>query len=620
MINDRDKMIGYLLKRETVSINHLAETFHMSEDKVHYYIEEIELCYKDVLSLSGDGKQVQLEAFDSSRLFHKFRLNSVHDFNSVSYRVAYILFKLSEADGYLMINDLADEMMVSRSTLNNDLRKAKKLARTYSCKIMGIPNKGIRLEGSEFNIRLLLIYEIFEELDLSFVLRPKVEDALVDVNLYYELDNFRRKLFFKNFAVTVYRHEKGRQLTESIPLYKNFEADSKVLKNLIQSTTHDLGSIEIDFISFPINTRNSSFISDFGNQANVDLLHSLVEEMLDEVKKEFVIEIDHEKFFSKVKAHLLFLINRLIFKLPNTEVFSQDLKIRFPLAYELATISLKVLSDKFDLTATDVDISYFSIYYAIVLSERNMTSTNSDMKIEHIAIMTNKGIGFFELISKQIKDIIGGNIKMDHFNSMSIAEQDFMKYQLIFTTETIPIALNLPIIRIKSLFTSQEVIHEQINEVITRQNYSVMDGNEVDFESVSIDPAKTYRENMTAIIADLVKRDKVSDTLEDVFIKKDDTRSMLYEDGIAFPHVIDEKADNILLIFGTNKEHRDSEVKLLIFLILKPELSRDEEKVLTSIYNLIFSIIRDKELVEKAMAISNAQDFYKLVEEVVLNG
>ena len=293
---------------------------------------------------------------------------------------------------------------------------------------------------------MLLIYEIFEELDLSFVLKPKVEDALVDVNLYYELDNFRRKLFFKTFAVTVYRHEKGRQLTESIPLYKNFEADSKVLKNLFQSTTHDLARIEIDFISFPINTRNSSFISDFGNQANVDLLHSLVEEMLDEVKKEFVIEIDHEKFFSKVKAHLLFLINRLIFKLPNTEVFSQDLKIRFPLAYELAKNSLKVLSDKFDLTVTDVDISYFSIYYAIVLSERNMTNSKSDMKIEHIAIITNKGIGFFELISKQIKDIIGGNIRMDHFNSMSVAEQDFMKYQLIFTTETIPIALNLPII------------------------------------------------------------------------------------------------------------------------------------------------------------------------------
>lgn len=381
-----------------------------------------------------------------------------------------------------------------------------------------------------------------------------------------------------------------------------------------------MNSIEIDFISFPINTRNSSFVLDFTNQENVELLNFLVEEMLNEVKKEFVIEIDHPLFFSKVKAHLLFLINRLIFKLPNTEVFSQDLKIRFPLAYELANISLKVLSDKFELTVTDVDISYFSIYFAIVLNERNMTDARNDIDIENIAIITNYGIGFFELFSKQIKDIIGENVKMKHFNSMALAEKNLTKYNLIFTTESIPLSVDLPIVRIKSLFTSQDVIHEQINEIITRQHSSIIDDDKIDFDFVRIDPSKSYRDNMSSIINNLVKSDKVSDSLEGNFLSKDNERSMLYENGIAFPHLTDDKAKKMLLIFGTNKDSKGSDLNLLIFLVLKPLLSRDEEKVLTSIYNLIFSIIRDENLVEKAMNISDAQEFYKLVEEVVLNG
>lgn len=620
MINDREKIISYLLSKESEDINHLAQSFHLSKEKVNNYIQDINSRFGEALILSSGGERVRLVKVNYEQTFNTFRLSTVKDFNSVTYRVSYILFKLTEAEGYIIINDLADEMNVSRSTLNNDLRKAKSISRKYSCKIFGIPNKGIKIQGSEFNIRLLLIYEIFEELDLSFILRPKVEESLVDVNLFYELDNFRRKLFFKSFAISIYRQLKGFILTEPIPLYKNFEADSNVLQYLIRSANRTMNSIEIDFISFPINTRNSSFVLDFTNQENVELLNFLVEEMLNEVKKEFVIEIDHPLFFSKVKAHLLFLINRLIFKLPNTEVFSQDLKIRFPLAYELANISLKVLSDKFELTVTDVDISYFSIYFAIVLNERNMTDARNDIDIENIAIITNYGIGFFELFSKQIKDIIGENVKMKHFNSMALAEKNLTKYNLIFTTESIPLSVDLPIVRIKSLFTSQDVIHEQINEIITRQHSSIIDDDKIDFDFVRIDPSKSYRDNMSSIINNLVKSDKVSDSLEGNFLSKDNERSMLYENGIAFPHLTDDKAKKMLLIFGTNKDSKGSDLNLLIFLVLKPLLSRDEEKVLTSIYNLIFSIIRDENLVEKAMNISDAQEFYKLVEEVVLNG
>ena len=106
------------------------------------------------------------------------------------------------------------------------------------------------------------------------------------------------------------------------------------------------------------------------NSENEEVLRQVVSSMLKTVRDQVMIEIDEEAFFDKVKYHLLFLINRLVFRIPNTDLYLEQIKLKYPLAFELAKISLSELNRLYQLRASADDISYLAVYYALMLDER----------------------------------------------------------------------------------------------------------------------------------------------------------------------------------------------------------------------------------------------------------
>ena len=89
------------------------------------------------------------------------------DFNSSTKRIAYLLKKLILEPEYHVITDIADELSVSRNTLNSDLKNARSKLKEYNVEIESLTSKGIRLIGKKLNIIILhnndltLNYEVF---------------------------------------------------------------------------------------------------------------------------------------------------------------------------------------------------------------------------------------------------------------------------------------------------------------------------------------------------------------------------------------------------------------------------------------------------------------------------
>ncbi|WP_369671436.1 helix-turn-helix domain-containing protein, partial [Enterococcus faecium] len=65
----------------------------------------------------------------------------------------------------LLIDDLAEEIGVSRTTINKDLRNVKDLAKGYQVNIVGKPNRGLEVIGSELNLRLFYIHHVYSYFD-----------------------------------------------------------------------------------------------------------------------------------------------------------------------------------------------------------------------------------------------------------------------------------------------------------------------------------------------------------------------------------------------------------------------------------------------------------------------
>ncbi|MGH4138449.1 HTH domain-containing protein [Clostridium sp.] len=255
------------------------------------------------------------------------------DFNDLNCRIAYLLDQLINTENYLNIMDLSEEMNVSRGTVNNDLRKTKKLLRKYNAEILGVTNKGIKLKCSEFSKRLVLIYEVFDYFQCNILIDNKTINLLEALADYYKLDNQMELLFYKSTIVTIDRLKKGMALKNPIPMYKNFEIYSKELKGFIMEIENiykiELNYEDVDFISFPINTRNSAHTGNIENTVNQEMLLQIVKQMLDSIRERYMIDVNVKAFYSKVRYHLLFLINRLIFRIPVNDIFPTKSKLDF---------------------------------------------------------------------------------------------------------------------------------------------------------------------------------------------------------------------------------------------------------------------------------------------------
>lgn len=436
-----------------------------------------------------------------------------------------------------------------------------------------------------------------------------------EVAVHYGLSSMNMRLLYKASLIAAERVRKGFNLTGSIPMYKNFELGSERLSTLIRLLEERSGypftCEETDFISFPVNTRNSAYLDASDNSENEEILRQIVHKMIEQVRRRFMIHVDEEDFFSKVRYHLLFLINRLIFRIPLQDIFSDQIKIRFPLAFELARISMGVLQAEYGLPGNYVDTSYLAVYYALILDERKKPSEVRKGR-KHVAVVTNRGRGTFELIRRQLQEIIGEESQVDALSLLDLTKKDISKYHILFSTENILTDVHLPVIAIDGII-DEEALTRKIHELEERRlGYLEQRLSEMYLEIRDLPEKKSYREQVADISEGLRKRGYASDRIYDLFLQKESVSSMIYENGVAFPHLTDPKATKMSLVLGV-PENRKDKIQLIFFLVIPETLVKEEEELLMEIYDEIFRIVSDKEQVRKLQQVESITEFIGLL-------
>jgi len=611
-----NKLLNLLLLKNKLSSEEILEEVDSKCD-IYNYVKEIKHIYKNELDVNiiEDGHIITLNILDEDKFYkHLYRAN-MYDFNDYKCRIAYLFYELIDKGIYVNILDLCDYMNVSRGTVNNDLKKAKNILKKYGAEIVGVPNKGIKLNGSEFSKRLILIYEVFDYFPSKIFINNKFINMIKSLSEHYKLNNLSRYLIYKSTLVSIYRIKNGNLLNTKIPMYKNFEANSSKLNDFITEIKNifkiNINNEEIDFISFPINTRNSVYTSNVDNTKNEKQLIDIVNEMLKNVEEKFVIHIDKEDFFEKVRYHLLFLINRLIFKIPVRDIFSDQIKIKFPLAFELAKTSMNVLREKYNLFSTTVDISYLAVYFALILDERKTIYDESN-NIKNAAVITNAGRGAFELIQRQLKEVIGLNSKIDFLTTSDLVTKDISEYGILFSTENVSMDVYLPIIQINGII-DKNILTQKINEIESRNNALIEKISEVvNINVMHLDGDKGYRNNVRLITEALIKEGIVSKNIYKNFEKKENLSSMIYENGVAFPHLTDKIVDKLNLTLGILNPEKDN-LKIIFFLVIPEKMNSIQEEMLMKMYNYLFTIISEKNLINMLQEINSVDDFSKFL-------
>lgn len=505
-VNRWYQILDLLITHKDISIIDLQKKLSSSSKTVK---SSIDLLNEELIGIAKivqrkKSYSIEVEDAEEFELILAGKLKKETDFNSASKRVAFILKQLIEEKSFILIDDLSEALGISRSTVYNDFRMLKKLLKPFDTEVVGTPNRGIQIKGSEFNLRLLYIYYVqdyFYENYLENDTRAMIQKiiSLSGIPQYYG------RLLYKVISISMKRIIEGNYL-ETIPnCYTNFIKEEEQIEQLIYHLETKyrvtLSQTEQDFLWFPLNLSANSLIE---RTVVPTAVEQYFKAMLKRIHRTLVLDINEKVLFLEMKEHLKYMINRIVVQAKLSDLFYGEIERQYPFAYELAKVGLQEIEEVVGRTIPTVEISYLALYFELALK-----SQQNEPAKKQIAVVCHSGRGTAMIIRRQLERVLGNDIRITHLSEEAYHQENLTDYFAIFTT--IPLKhleqVKSPIIKLTNLFDD----HWLRNEWEKAERLQSVGKQSILLHFNHLDPDLTYQKNVESMIAELTKEHMVDE-------------------------------------------------------------------------------------------------------------
>ncbi|MGP5429693.1 BglG family transcription antiterminator [Enterococcus malodoratus] len=608
LINRWYQLLQHFITHDRLSLNELQKITDTSAQTTKKAIQLLNDQMERIAVIEERENIYSLKVMDSQQFSEIMNgsLKQQIDFNSSTKRIAVLIDCFMKQEGYIVIDDLSEVLGVSRSTVNKDLRNLKQIMSGYQISLIGTPNKGLKISGKESQLRLLYLHHTYDYLE-----QPTLSDELLqridEIALSKKLDFRTLGLLQKTIILTIQRIQAGKSLTQAVPYYVNYFADDQLLEELFVNLATDysltISKLDFDFLCFPLNIFNNNLVSeDQADNAEVKILFNY---MMDQINEAVIINLDQERLFQNIRAHFMFLINRIIFQVETYDIFREEFKQKHAFAHELAEIGISALADFLKKPNQQAELSYLAIYFELALK------SDAQPKMKEIAVVCNTGKGTALMIKRQLATVLGPNIRIAHYSEEEYETKDLDRYFAVFTT--VPLKhtkATTAVIKLTDLFNENWLLSEWKRIVASK----AASFEHIRFSFEQLDKQQAYEENLVALLEKLGAKQLIDDSFKAYILAKALEESAVIDNGIAFPHGINHQSEEILVTIGIYPEGPSLEEIELIFLVAIPEnLTLAMEDELLSFYDTIFVISSNEALREQVKQISSKEEYRRLL-------
>lgn len=252
---------------DALRVDQLAREYHVSEKTLRNDVQDIlEFAREQGLegTLSFDSNALRLE--DRTLLCplrdHLYGMDLYSYKLSLEERKIYIIVALVTHGGYYSMQNLADELYVTRNTIVNDCKVVEQYLKGYPVSFEAKSKRGIRIQGEQSQLDQLLI-DLFRSLAPSLrmentfftrFLMKKAGFTLPLSDVIYHMDRFTREnhvLFAKEvffeiatvLFVTLNRLTRDEARTETTPPAASLPVQMDVIGQMVASVAEGLGMI-----------------------------------------------------------------------------------------------------------------------------------------------------------------------------------------------------------------------------------------------------------------------------------------------------------------------------------------------------------------------------------------
>lgn len=379
-------------------------------------------------------------------------------------RSNYILSRLINNEDYMKLETLADELLVSRATIANDLVSIKNEFKKYGLKFNQKPNYGIYISGPETGKRKCLVDSVFKNLNVSdmyfdfldtYFNSPDYEIIQILREYAISISDISLIDFLISFSISAARISCGyliNQETKDFEKYQNRTEYFVAKKLALYAREHfnvEFDEYEIQNITIQLICKRSSKGLTFIKDLNIINLQN---EILDKIKEKTLITFNDEHFNKVFPLYLKYTLIRQKYGEKIRTPLYEDIQYDYPLAYYLAQIVSQTIKKHTKTGISRSEITNFTILFNNTINNKKY----SQKKVLLINCMSESIKTFINhFVEKELYDQLVITKSIHYYE---IEEQDLNQYDLIISTASIHRQLPIPVISVNYIMTQDDII------------------------------------------------------------------------------------------------------------------------------------------------------------------
>ncbi|NRD76314.1 transcription antiterminator [Bacillus sp. BRMEA1] len=637
MLNSRmTSILRELMKAETpVTSEYLAKVLAVTSRTVRNDIKELEATVEDfgasIKSIRGTGYQLEIH---DDQIFRQLLLGIVDQDKEnddeiptmPEDRILYVIKRLLLAEDYCKLDCLADEIFVSRSTLQNDLKDVKHILRRYGITLEKRPNFGLKVNGDEFKLRLCMADHLFHKFendidlthtdlplytkeDLSYIRKVIVER----ISLHnISLSDIGLNNLIIHIAIAYHRIKGHKYMTMvhkdliELKSEKQYLVAKEIVSELEKGLDISFPEPEIAYVT--IHLLGTKMVTEL--HLHESTIHEMIDEQVDFIVNKVLDTIDHElnlgikddqELYIAICLHLKPAIHRYHYgiNLPNPLI--DEIKSKYPAAFQAAVIASLVIKSELHIEINENEIGYLALHLGAAIE-----NVKTGKRVKRCLIVCASGVGSARLLASKVQSKFGDKVEIvgttDYYklNQISFHAMDFI-------ISTIPISTNLPIpvIQVHTILGGGDF--EKIEAVLNGEGIQKLQylKEELVFLQRNFE---TREEVLNFLCQRLQSLGLVHQTFLESVLARERLSPTSYGNFVAIPHPITPQTESTFWTICTLKKPIDWGGKRVQFVCLL-SVEKNSPNELQKMYENLVELIDHSQIVQQLIKCKTYKEF-----------
>ncbi|WP_207941684.1 hypothetical protein DOK78_002805 [Enterococcus sp. DIV2402] len=464
-----------------ISIDTLSEEFQLSKRTMRNEINQLNTYFIDndfpvLQTIRGKGLRLTMTEQKKEALIELIGRDVHDEILTRDERLLDLILSISLGKKKVFLYQKEEELQISKSTLDEDMRRLRQLLTKYTVEILSIPKQGLVLNGKERSIRTM-IYSFINKMVDNFTLTDEIKNQSVKQQIifkYISLEVFKKidQIYGESISASednLYR--KNLVLFTGIWLTRFQNKQSIQSPDWSHKETHASQEIQefvqAIFDKFSIQDAANeykylTFILDTFNPKNMSTSIEWVQAQLLSIQLIQHVENETHIPFTKKEAdlqeglyqHIGSLLSRLRYDVQFANPLKETIKANYDTIYRAVESFTPEFNKVLKKQLTEDEIAFLTIHFSTSLSELNQELTY----FYRAVVICNHGLATGKLLSENLKELFHIEV-LAVLSSREIELIKKLDVDFVFSTVSIEI-------KNKPLLILEPIIKEDSKEAI----------------------------------------------------------------------------------------------------------------------------------------------------------